>query len=258
MRPSVSVCMATWNGAKFLPEQLDTLIPQLTFGDEVVVVDDGSSDETMEILKRAADESKAAVIRIHQNERRLGPIWTFERALSLASGDILLLCDQDDRWLPGKVERICRAFAEDVATTLVMSDAQVIDGTGSVIAPSWRALRPFRRTLLPNVVKNTFHGCIMAFRQSSMEYCLPIPPRAPHHDQWIGVLHTVFGKIAYIDEPLIQYRRHGGNNQTGRHAPWHQMLRWRYDLAINLATRCWCVSRAMRDQRRTVGPPASS
>ncbi len=258
MRPSVSVCMATWNGAKFLPEQLETLLPQLTFGDEVVVVDDGSSDETMEILKRAANESKTAAIRIHQNERRLGPIWTFERALSLARGEILLLCDQDDRWLPGRVERICGVFAEDAATTLVVSDAEVIDGTGRVIAPSWRASLPFRHTLLSNVVKNTFQGCTMAFRQTSMEYCLPIPAGAPHHDQWIGVLHTIFGKIVYIREPLIQYRRHGANNQTGRHAPWLQMLRWRYDLTINLAARCWRVSRAMRDQRRTVGRPAAS
>ena len=250
--------MATWNGAKFLPEQLETLIPQLTFGDEVVVVDDGSSDETLEILKRAANESKAAVIRIHQNERRLGPMSTFERALSLARGDILLLCDQDDRWLPGKADRMRSLFAGDPDLTLVISDAQVIDGTGRIIAPSWRALSPFWRSWLATMVKNKYHGCTMAFRQTSMEYCLPIPAGAPHHDQWIGILHSIFGKVLYIPEPLIQYRRHGGNNQTGRRAPWLQMLRWRYDLAINFAARCWCVSRSMRDQRRTLGPPASS
>ncbi len=241
--PNVSVCMATWNGAQFLREQLQTVLQQLGPGDELVIVDDASHDETMQLLRGAEKESGAATIRLYQNERTLGAISTFERALALAKGEILLLCDQDDHWLPGKVERIRSAFARDAATTLVLSDAQLIDGEGQVFASSLAKVKPYRQGLLSNLTKNTFLGCTMAFRRSSLEYCLPFPAGTPMHDQWIGLLHTLFGKVVYLDEPLVQYRRHGGNATADNHASWGQMAQWRFDLARNLAARWWRTSR---------------
>jgi len=243
--PNVSVCMATWNGARFLGMQLETVVPQLRPGDELVVVDDASLDETMEILK-VAERELGGTLRLYQNERTLGAISTFERALALAKGEILLPCDQDDYWLPGKVERIRNAFAKDAATTLVLSDAQLIDGAGQVLASSLATVKPYRRGLLSNLVRNTFLGCTMAFRRSSLEYCLPFPAGTPMHDQWIGILHTLFGKVVYLDEPLIQYRRHGGNATADNHASWVQMAQWRLDLMRNLAARWWRTSRNER------------
>src|SRR5271165_270302 len=243
---SVSVCLATWNGAQFLAEQIGTVLPQLGPGDELVVVDDASSDSTMEILERAARESRLANVRIHQNARNLGAIRTFERALALAKGEIVLLCDQDDRWLPAKVERIRRVFAENTSVTLVHSDAQLMDETGRIYSPSWAAMRPWRPGLLANIARNTFLGCTLAFRRSSLEYCLPFPAGTPMHDQWIGLLHTIFGKVAYLGEPLVQYRRHSGNATAEHHASVAQMARWRLNLIGNLASRWWDASRTRR------------
>lgn len=240
---SMSVCMATWNGAQFLGEQLRTVLQQLSHGDELVVVDDGSSDATMDMLERAAKEAETTTVRLHRNERNLGAIRTFERALGLAEGEILLLCDQDDRWLPGKVERIRRIFSEDASVTLVLSDAQVIDGSGQMVASSWAATRPYRRGLVKNTIKNSFLGCTMAFRRSSLAYCLPFPTGTPMHDQWIGTLHTIFGKVVYLDEPLVQYRRHGNNATADLHASVAQMARWRLNLITSLAARWWQASR---------------
>ncbi len=238
--------MATWNGARFLGEQLGTVMPQLRPEDELVMVDDASRDSTIEMLKAAESEMSAVALRLYQNEQTLGPIRSFERALALAKGEILLLCDQDDRWMPGKVERIRSIFASDAATTLVLSDAELIDGEGRVFASSLATMKPYRPGLVSNLMKNTFLGCAMAFRRSSLEYCLPIPARTPMHDQWIGLLHTLFGKVVYLDEPLIQYRRHGGNATADNHASWAQMAQWRLDLTRNLMARWWQTSREGR------------
>jgi len=238
--------MATWNGAPFLEEQLQSMLPQLLPEDELVAVDDTSHDATMAILERASQQSESVTIRLYQNSQNLGAIRSFERALRLAKREIIVLCDQDDRWLPGKIKRIREVFAEDAAATLVLSDAQIIDGAGQIMAPSWTATRPYRSGLLANVAKNTFLGCTMGFRRSSLAYCLPIPAGAPMHDQWIGTLHTIFGKIVYLDEPLIQYRRHGGNATADNHASWAQMAQWRLDLIRNLVARWWQVSRSSR------------
>ena len=239
MPSSVSICMATWNGAKFLAEQLETVVPQLDFGDEVVVVDDASSDQTMEMLQRAAGESRAAAIRIQQNPQNLGPVRTFERALEMARGEIVMLCDQDDRWMPGKIARIRKIFDEDADVTLVMSDAELIDDAGDVIVPSRALVKPFREGLVPNMLVNRYLGCAMAFRRASLGYCLPFPEGIPMHDQWIGVLHNIFGKVVYLKEPLIQYRRHVGNATADTHASWITMIRWRLNLTGNLVGRWW-------------------
>ncbi|MBV8281627.1 MAG: glycosyltransferase family 2 protein [Candidatus Eremiobacteraeota bacterium] len=231
--------MATWNGARFLNEQLKSVIPQLGSEDEIVVVDDASSDSTLEILRRTAVESQAPPIRIQQNERNLGPVRSFERALASARGEILLLCDQDDRWLPGKVQRIRTVFELNPNTTLVVTDGQLIDGNGEVLDPSLTSYRRYRPGLLRNLVSNTFVGCTMAFRRSSLQYCLPIPAGTPMHDQWIGLLHTIYGSVDYIDEPLIQYRRHSSNATADRHASWVRMVNWRWSLTTNLLGRWW-------------------
>lgn len=240
---SVSVCMATHNGAQFLGEQLATILPQLAAGDELVVVDDLSSDGTMDILRRTAADTTGPSVRVYQNQINLGAIRSFERALGLATKNIVLLCDQDDRWMPRKVNRIRRAFAEDQTATLVLSDAQLIDEAGQVFTQSRAETKPFRFGLLSNLARNSFLGCAMAFERSSLSYCLPIPARIPMHDQWIGMLHTIFGKVVYVAEPLIQYRRHSANATADQHAPAAQMLKWRSNLLWNLAHRWWQTCR---------------
>jgi glycosyltransferase involved in cell wall biosynthesis len=234
---AVSVCMATWNGSRFLQEQLTDILTQLTCRDELVVVDDGSSDDTMEILERAAAEASHTRVRIYRNDKNLGAIRTFERALGMAEKDLVFLSDQDDRWLPDKVFKIKEAFAAHPEVTLVLTDAQIIDGSGAITAGSWVARRQFQAGTIANVVRNSFLGCTMAFRRSSLEYCLPFPVDTPMHDQWIGTLHSIFGSVVFLPEPLMQYRRHDANVTKLHPASVSQMLRWRFSLFRNLVAR---------------------
>lgn len=246
---AVSVCMATWNGSRFLQEQLTDILSQLTHHDELVVVDDGSFDATMDILEHAAAEASHTRVRIYRNDKNIGAIRTFERALGMAEKDLVFLSDQDDRWLPHKVCKIERAFATHPEVTLVISDTQIIDATGTVTAASWTSRRLFHPGTLANVVKNRFLGCTMAFRRSSLEYCLPFPPDTPMHDQWIGTLHSIFGSILFLPESLMQYRRHDDNATNLHRASVMQMLRWRTNLSRNLLVRYWQHSRSRRTHR---------
>lgn len=236
--------MATWNGSRFLAEQLAGILPQLTCCDELVVVDDGSSDATVRILETAAAEACHTSVRIYRNERNMGAIRSFERALGLAEKDLVFLSDQDDRWFANKVSRIGSAFAAHPEVTLVLTDAQIIDGSGVVTEASWAARRPFRTGTIANVVKNTFLGCTMAFRRSSLQYCLPFPSGIPMHDQWIGTLHSIFGSVLILPEPLMQYRRHEANVTQLHRSSVGQMMRWRTNLIRNLLRRYRECSRA--------------
>jgi len=238
--------MATWNGSRFLPEQLGSILPQLSSGDELVAVDDRSSDSTMRILQQTAAEASHTRIRIYGNDENMGAIRTFERALTLAERDLIFLSDQDDVWYPARVSKIKSIFTLNPQVTLVLNDAQIIDGTGALMPYSWASLKPFHTGAIANLVKNTFLGCTMAFRQSSLEYCLPFPPGTPMHDQWIGMLHSLFGGVVFLPEPLMQYRRHEGNATDLDRASVMQMLRWRVSLSRNLLARYRHYSRTAR------------
>ena len=130
----------------------------------------------------------------------------------------MFLSDQDDLWLPKKVETVLDAFAHDPAVMLVASDAMLIDEDGSKIGDSFYAKRGrFRAGLWSNLLIGKFHGCTMAFRATLLQNALPFPPgRLVHHDTWIGCVNAVIGgKTRYIAEPLVAYRRHS-TNVTGR------------------------------------------
>src|SRR4030067_2862949 len=133
MKEKISVCVAVYNGAAYLQPQMHSILAQLRATDEVVVVDDASQDNSAELLRDLSD----ARVRVHRNERNLGALGSVERAIRLAQGDILFLSDQDDLWLPGKVEKILEAFSLNPEVTLVASDAKVIGESGWVGAGSF-------------------------------------------------------------------------------------------------------------------------
>ena len=115
----ISVCLATYNGEKFITRQLDSLVNQLTESDQIIVVDDGSKDQTVDLIK----EKYGDRVQIHVNDKNVGAIKNFEKAISLAKGDILFLCDQDDIWEDHKVKKVLLAF-NDQRADLVIHDAQ--------------------------------------------------------------------------------------------------------------------------------------
>lgn len=230
----VSACMAVHNGDAYLRRQTDSILSQLGHDDEIVAVDDCSHDRSLAVLEQIADPR----LRIYRNENNLGVVRTFERALSLSTGSIIFLSDQDDLWLSGKLAAALQVFASRPDVTMVATDAAVIDENGETIAPSFFAQRGrFAPGALHNFVRNKYLGCTLSFRREMLPLFLPIPPDVPMHDIWFGLLNAIYGKTHFIDEPLIAYRRHRRNASPLVHAGLGQMVLWRGRLAKNLVQR---------------------
>lgn len=233
---SVSVVMATYNGERYLREQIDSVVAELQPGDELIVVDDASRDGTSGLL----DSVIWPNLRIVKNPSNIGVLRTFERGLMLARGDVVFLCDQDDIWLPGKRAAFINAFSADARTLVVVSDAQLIDANGAMLAPSFMATKGgFQGDILNTVIRNRYLGCAMALRRVVFTPALPIPRFVPMHDMWLGAVACVAGRVHYIASPLLQYRRHGGNVSPSTRQGWLKMLRWRAELLLALFLRSW-------------------
>lgn len=236
----VSVCMAVYNGARFLPAQVDSILQQLRSGDELVIVDDASHDDSLAILRRVADPR----LRVQRNRVNLGVLATFEGALAASSGELLFLSDQDDMWLPGKLSKSLEAFASDPGVTMVVTDAMIVDEEGRTLSPSFFAQRGrFAPGTFHNFIKNKYLGCTLGFRREMLSIFLPIPRDVPMHDIWFGILNGIYGRAIYIDEPLVAYRRHGRNVSPVVSPGFFKAARWRYSLAKSVARRV--MSRVM-------------
>jgi glycosyltransferase involved in cell wall biosynthesis len=205
----VSVCMATYNGEKFIKRQLDSIIKQLKQEDEILIVDDGSKDQTVQVVQ----ETYGNRIQVYVNEKNLGVIKSFEKAISLATGDILFLCDQDDLWEDNKVAEVLAAFTQKQAD-VVVHDALVVDGELNIIHPSWNDYNHnnINQGIFGNILKNAYTGAFMAFKRELVAEILPFPVQIEMHDQWIALVSMLKKKkIVFIEKPLMKYVRHGGN-----------------------------------------------
>lgn len=236
----ISVCMATYNGSRWIEEQLLSILLQLQSDDEVVIVDDASNDDTTAKIMALHDPR----IRLLRNECNRGVDATFERAIAESRGDILFLCDQDDLWHPNKVSHMLTQFERDPAATLVISDATIIDADGAIIGGSYFHDRGrFIPGVIPSIVKSKFLGCLMAFRASLKEVILPFPHPIPGHDMWIGSINEVYGRSLFTSETLVAYRRHGSNLSPSKHQSFKKMIVWRWQLVRGLICR---ISRGRR------------
>ncbi|AUD05064.1 glycosyltransferase family 2 protein [Spirosoma pollinicola] len=201
---SVSVCIATYNGAEFIGRQLKSILLQLGEEDEVIISDDNSTDNTWQIIEGIGDSR----VRIILNKGRKGPISNFENALKFATRDIIFLSDQDDEWLSNKVGDSVNILKE---FDLVLSDCRIVNKDGYVVHESFFHIRNSQPGFWHNVYRNSYNGCCMAFRREVLDYVLPLPHSIHMHDWWIGLLVEVKGKVCFYPKPLINYTRHGGN-----------------------------------------------
>ena len=228
----ISVCMATYNGSQFLEKQIDSILQQLNWDDELIISDDGSTDGTQFIINKFSDVR----IRVFKNKNNHGPIGNFENALLQASGQLIFLADQDDIWLPDKVN-ITLSLLETY--DLVLADCEVIDSSGNVLKPSFFKFRGSRPGFWSNILRNSYMGCCMAFRRDVLSYALPFPSEIHMHDWWIGLLVEIKGKVIFYRKPLIQYVRHGNNasptGNTGYSFP--KKLANRFSLLFCIARR---------------------
>ena len=220
---SVSVALCTYNGERYLKQQLESINTQTRLPNEVVICDDGSTDGTLEIVDEYA-RNAACVVTVMRNERRLGSTKNFEKAISLCAGEIIVLCDQDDVWRQDKIQTLMSALSEDVSA--VFSNAEVVDEKLNPLGYSlWQKVRFTRRArkkfrsgeVFETLVgRNVVTGATMAFRRDVIDLFTPMP-ESWVHDGWIALCLAAAGKkIAFIDELLITYRQHAGNQLGAR------------------------------------------
>ena len=202
----ISVCMATYNGEKFIESQLKSILSQLSEDDEVIISDDDSTDRTLEIVRRLSDKR----IKIYHHETDHGFTRNFENALKYAKGDYIFLSDQDDEWLPDKVQTTIAALQE---ADFVVSDCITQDENGNVLDPSRFRTFKIKKGFWRLMIKTRYLGCCMAFRRNVLKAALPFPDNTYYmeHDLWLAAVAELYFNVRLLDKPLIIYKRHGDN-----------------------------------------------
>jgi glycosyltransferase involved in cell wall biosynthesis len=228
-QPRFSVAMCTYNGARFLQEQLRSIAGQSVPVQEIVICDDGSEDGTCEIVDCFSHEHPG-LVRFYRNPERLGGPQNFAQAISLCRGEIIFLSDQDDIWFPTKVERMAALFSSDDTCSVVSVAATVTDEnlkpTGKMLFPMFQTLDEKPSTFSARIHQSSAYGCTLAFRASLSSLISPI---SPHwwHDNWICFIASRFTEIRGIEEPLMLYRRHrasAGMNDKLDFGPFGQLI----------------------------------
>ena len=228
----ISIALATYNGEKFIREQIDSILCQLSSDDEIIVSDDGSTDGTIVIINCIGDKR----IRIIEGPRKHSPTFNFENALKEAKGNYIFLADQDDVWKTNKVE-VCMKWLQKY--DCVVSDAEVTDSNLNPLYPSLYAIMQVRQGHIYNTVwKNGYTGCCMAFRRNILEASLPFPKDIPMHDIWIGNVAAYKYNVNFIPDKLILFRRHketiSCNGKGSKYSIWQQM-KFRWSIIKNIA-----------------------
>lgn len=217
--PTASVAMATYNGARFIGAQLDSILAQSELPDEIVITDDGSTDDTLSIIAAFAARSQVP-IRVHANAERLGFAPNFMKAIGLCRSELIFLCDQDDIWAEHKVARMKAAF-EDPQVWLAYHGALVVTADNTPLYQLYRgdeerallAVQPmhpwYQSYGLTQVFRAELRNCDDLWKRSLDHVHVEGVPLT--HDQWYFFVAQLFGRIAYVDEVLVRYRQHGAN-----------------------------------------------
>ncbi|MGB6194199.1 MAG: glycosyltransferase [Terracidiphilus sp.] len=220
-REAVSVCMAAHNGERYIKEQIHSILVQLDESDELIIVDDASTDATRDRVRGIEDRR----IRLIESGKNEGVLASFERAIREASRRIVFLSDQDDIWEPYKITRMMREFRRDSEVKIVLTATRLIDECGQELpTPPSAKKAKFSDGFWSNLIRNKYQGCTMAFRSDLIPAIMPFPTGVDVlHDVWIGSRNRLSGgKTIFIDEPLVRYRRHS-ENVTGN----RRLTRWR-------------------------------
>lgn len=217
--PIVSVCMATYNGSRYVADQLASILAQLGPDDEVVVVDDASADATVEIVMGIDDPR----IVVHRNSTNRGYVRSFERAIDLSTGDVIVLSDQDDIWIEGRLEALVAATD---AHAVVASNLRLLDSKQPLRSPltgrPWalspaddgRRLRTELRILVGDA---PYFGCAMALRRDALALVMPFPDYLREsHDLWIATAANTARRLGHLEQATVLRRVHDDNASTSR------------------------------------------
>lgn len=219
---NLSVALCTYNGENYIMEQLQSIAKQTVLPDELIICDDNSTDETIKYINGFAVTAPFPV-RIYRNGVSLGVIHNFEKAISLCEGEYIALSDQDDVWLPDKIEKSMALmkseeakYVEGNTPILVHTDLKVVDKDLKVISGSLMHLQKIhnensQQALKTLLVQNYVTGCTVVINRKLKEISTPFPIDIIMHDWWLALLAASEGEIAFLDESTILYRQHGAN-----------------------------------------------
>lgn len=220
--PCIDIMLATYNGERYLGAQIDSIIAQTHHNWRLLVHDDGSTDSTRSILRDYADQFPGRIIIIEIPAERLGACQNFAWLLSCAEAEYIAFADQDDVWLPNKVEKLVTALKALEAVhgrgvpLLAHCAMEVVGPDLGRLHPSFHEfakLDPLGGAKLNRMlVQNVVAGCAMMVNSNLARRALPIPPRAIMHDWWLALIAAARGHITFVDEPMVVYRQHGSNH----------------------------------------------
>lgn len=216
----ISVCMATYNGADFIVQQTTSILSQIRSHDELIVSDDASKDSTLFLLEKLGDDR----VKIIRNKERVGYSRNFERAIRLASGNIIILTDQDDFWLPNRVTSAVRKLKH---CDMVVCNAEVVDVDLVPLGETYFCRRPVKSGFLNNLIKVRYLGCCIAFNRQVLDAVLPFPSKSHllPHDAWFSLLGEFLFDVQLDCAPRILYRRHVANTSSGGETSKNSLLK---------------------------------
>jgi glycosyltransferase involved in cell wall biosynthesis len=241
--------MATYNGSRFIKQQLDSILQQLADKDEVVIYDDCSTDETCQILESYSDTR----IRLTHNPVRLGHAQNFIKAISLATGDYIALSDQDDIWVEGRLSKMMGMLEPLPPASLVIGEFTAVDEGNKKCSSHLNQLplgRPSRNNLvqlmriLAGRVK--YFGCTFIFKRELTKYIVPMPPSVEAHDVWIAINACLYSSIAHCEENTLWHRLHERNLTPKRRRTLRMIAKSRVNYVYHLSSS---YLRRMRGER---------
>jgi glycosyltransferase involved in cell wall biosynthesis len=218
---TIDILLATYDGERFLAEQIQSILKQTYSSWRLLIRDDGSTDNTVAIIRSYEEKYPGKIILLEDSVRNLGACGNFGVLLQHADADYVMFCDQDDVWLPRKIELTLakmhgleQRYGPDIPF-LVYTDMKVADKDLNIIADSYwehqactpKSGRQFNRLLVSNVVI----GCTSMMNRDLRDLLLPLPQEALMHDWWAGLVAAALGKSDFVGEPTMFYRQHGRN-----------------------------------------------
>jgi glycosyltransferase involved in cell wall biosynthesis len=230
----VSVCLAAYNGEKYIVDQVNSILRELEGIDEVIVCDDASTDASYSVVQ-SIDDSRIVLLR---NKKNIGHVKNFEKLLSIAKGDFIFLSDQDDIWVEGKVRKVLQAFQGNNDILLVYHNIKTINSFGNELQnvfPKYSAgTRNSLIFLLRQIIKPQIFGCACCIRRKKIDRLLPFPKSVYAHDHWIAIWAAINGSVFFLHDILVKHRKHDSNLTPDRHLSIKAIIVSRYKLFIQI------------------------
>jgi glycosyltransferase involved in cell wall biosynthesis len=242
--------MTTYNGEKYLKQQIDSILEQLDDGDELIISDDGSTDRTLEIIESYKDNH---IVLLHhrknlniKNDKHSNikfAVDNFEYALKFVHGDYIFLSDQDDIWLKDRKNECLKHLKN---YDIVLCNYNIIDADGRIICKKFLSRSPISKYIFINVLNMQFIGCCIAFNSKLLNYILPFPESLFVHDVWIGSIGNQLGESCFIEKVLHSYRRHESNISYMKNSQnsFFFKIYYRLILYLQIKKRIWFIKKS--------------